>query len=258
MFTRRAWLLLAIVAGCGGAGARTDAGAIDTPPAIDAAPPRVAVLFVGTSFTYAWEVPKVAAAIAPAAAPIDSTMIATGGASLQDHWLGEARPAIEAGGHDAVVLQGQSLEPIFDPDNFALHADRLAGAAAAADARVVFFGTWARRAGDPIYENASTGGTPDAMQDLLTAGYAAAAARNGGALAPVGEGFRLVIAEHPEVDVLHPDGSHASPAGAYLAACLFVELLTGELPTDVAQLDLDAPTRAILRDAAHRALASAR
>lgn len=253
--TYRAGLLLALIAGaCGDDRAATTVDAIDAPP-IDAPVAPITVLFVGNSFTYAWEVPEMVAALAAPEAPIASTSIAFGGATLRDHWQGEARTAIEGGGHDVVVLQGQSLEPVFTAD-FAPHADLLAGAATAAGARPMFFATWARRAGDPIYADPRTGGSADTLQDRLTAAYADAAARNQAALAPVGEGFRIVLAEHPAILVHHPDGSHASPAGAYLAACVFVEAITDRPATDLERHGLDAPTRAILRDAAHRAVAA--
>ncbi|MBK9036303.1 MAG: hypothetical protein IPL61_34500 [Myxococcales bacterium] len=230
---------------------------VDAAVAIDGADAAVApraVLLVGNSYTYYGDLPGEVAALAPADAPLITTSITIGGASLSDHWGGEARPAIEAGGHDVVVLQGHSLEPIIGAETFATSADALAGAATAAGAEVVFYGTWARRAGDPFFDDPRSGGTPPAMQDLLTAGYVAAAARTQARLAPVGEGFRLVLAEAPTLNLYDPDGSHPSPAGTYLAAATLVEAITGQPATDAERLGLDAATRAALRDAAHRAL----
>lgn len=247
----RTALLLWLAVGCGGGARAGDAGS-DTAP--DGVAPSLAVLFVGNSYTYFSDLPAEIAAMTPADVRVVPTSIALGGAALRDHWAGEARAAIEGGGHDVVVLQGQSVEPLTNPDDFAQHADLLAGAAQAAGARVVFYGTWARRAGDPFYADERSGGSPAAMQDGLTAGYAGAADRNHAGLTAVGEGFRIVLAEHAEIELFDPDGSHPSTAGTYLAAAALVEGITALAPTDVARLGLDAPTRAILRDAGHRAL----
>jgi hypothetical protein len=230
-----------------------DAPTADAPDAPDAAAPR-AVLFVGNSYTYYFDLPVEVAALAPPAAPLATTSVTVGGATLGDHWAGAAKDAIAAGGHAVVVLQGQSQEPLLDAAGFAASADLLTGAAASAGAEVAFYQTWARRAGDPFYAVPASGGTPAAMQDGLTAGYAAAATRNHAAVAPVGEARRLALAEAPTLELFDPDGSHPSAAGAYLAAAVLVETLTGQPPTDAPRLGLDAATRATLRDVAHRAV----
>ncbi len=178
---RRAWILTLLgcaAAACGRAPrpATTDAAPPTDAVAVDAAPPR-AVLFVGNSYTYYFELPVEVAALAAPAAPLITTSVTVGGAALRDHWNGEARAAIAAGGHAIVVLQGQSQEPLLDAAGFAAHADLLAAAATSAGAEVVFYQTWARRAGDAFYADPASGGTPAAMQDGLTAGYAGAAAR---------------------------------------------------------------------------------
>lgn len=259
---RRAWILT--VVGCAAAvacrpappPATTDAPLAIDAVAADAAPPR-AVLFVGNSYTYYFELPVEVAALAAPAAPLTTTSVTVGGATLRDHWNGEARAAIAAGGHAIVVLQGQSQEPLLDAAGFATHADLLAAAATSAGAEVVFYQTWARRAGDAFYADPGSGGTPAAMQDGLTAGYAAAATRGQARVAPVGEARRLALAEAPTLELFDPDGSHPSAAGAYLAAAVLVETLTGQPPTDAPRLVLDAATRATLRDVAHRAVLAA-
>jgi len=255
---RRAWLLMLLGGAAAACGHAPPPATTDAPPPIDAAatdaaPPR-AVLFVGNSYTYYFELPVEVAALAPPATPLITTSVTVGGATLGDHWAGAAKDAITAGGHAVVVLQGQSQEPLLDAAGFAANADLLAGAATSAGAEVAFYQTWARRAGDPFYAAPASGGTPAAMQDGLTAGYAAAATRNHAAVAPVGEARRLALAEAPTLELFDPDGSHPSAAGAYLAAAVLVETLTGQPPTDAPRLGLDAATRATLRDVAHRAV----
>ena len=240
-----------------GCGATTPSTPIDAPIAdsgTDAAPP-IAVLFVGNSYTYVNDLPAEVAALADPSAPIAVTSSTVGGATLGDHWNGAARTAIEAGGHAIVVLQRQSLEPLVAPTDFAANADALATAATAAGARVVFYQTWARRAGDVFYGDPASGGTPAAMQDGLTAGYAAAATRNQATVAPAGEAFRRQLATAAAIELYDPDGSHPSAAGTYLVAAVMVETLSGRPPNDAARLGLDAPTRAALRAVAHATVA---
>ena len=265
MISRRWFVALATVAmtACGAGPATVDApgpppedAALDAAAAADAAPAARTVLLVGNSYTYYNSLADEVAALAPPDAPLTTIAVTIGGASLTDHWNGGARAAIAAGGHDVVVLQGHSLEPIVAAATFATSADALAGAATAAGAEVVFYGTWARRAGDAFFADPRSGGSPASMQDQLTAGYRAAAARAQAELAPVGEAFRLILTERPAIVLHDPDGSHPSPAGSYLAAATLVLAITGRPATDVARLGLDVTTRAALRDAAQRAVSA--
>ena len=53
---------------------------------------------------------------------------------------------------------------------------------------------------------------------------------------------------HPEIELYDPDGYHPSPAGTYLAACLFLSVLTGHSPMYFAIPDIvSTETGGILR-----------
>ena len=81
------------------------------------------------------------------------------------------------------------------------------------------------------------------MQDSLTTGYDAAAARNAGLLAPVGEAFRIAVHTAPELVIYDGDLSHPSPLGSWMAACVIYEVLAGHPPDAWAPATLD-PTAA--------------
>ena len=49
-------------------------------------------------------------------------------------------------------------------------------------------------------------------------------------MAPVGTAFRLFQENHPEISVFTSDNKHPSAVGTYLAACVFLKMLTGESP----------------------------
>lgn len=149
---------------------------------------------------------------------------------------------------DWVILQEQSQIPGF-PEG---QADIEASVGAAGDlddiaestgAQTVFLLTWGRRAGDPdndwLYPDFET------MQALLTAGYTryrdtTSTAARPTWIAPAGPAFARVFAEERAAgdDPLSPtsrfsrlytgDGSHPSPIGTYLAACVLVGTLTGK------------------------------
>ncbi len=145
---------------------------------------------------------------------------------------------------DVVVFQDQSQVPGF-PDDHPARVDSIAGLQTllelvSAD-RVVLFQTWGRRDGDR--DNPERYATFPAMQDHLTAGYAAYAEVAGGAeVAPVGEVFRDV---HGTDQALHArlyetDGSHPSPLGSYAVATTLVRLLAEGDPA-VVPVPFDEP-----------------
>lgn len=166
------------------------------------------------------------------------------------------------------VLQEQSQIPGFPMSSSAFVASRTAAAelaalGAARGARVVLYQTWGRRDGD----DTNPALYPDftAMQDRLSAGYAAlaSAARDAGAdvrVAPVGEAFRAI--HDAEATPLDPaslfsrlygaDGSHPSLAGSYLAACVIAAVANDIDPEEITFVpsDLDASDAAALRAAA--------
>lgn len=195
------------------------------------AAPALRVLFVGNSYTYVNDLPNTVRALG-AATPggaVDVDMLTVGGATLQDHWNDTSMVSrITTGGFARVVLQGQSVEPLSQPSVFQRYATLLAGAVRDGGAQPVWYATWARRAGDPIYSN--PGLTPDTMTRGLEAAYQQAARDGGGVVARVGAAWQLALAEQPEVVLYADDGSHPSPAGTLLAACVMLQALTGLAP----------------------------
>ena len=212
-----------------------DAPPVDAPP-VDTAPPPapLRVLFVGNSYTYVNDLPALVARLATEGArqgngptiAVDSVTV--GGATLGDHWTQDNAPTrVRAGGWSAVVLQGQSVEPALNAASFRTYAVRFGELAASVRARPVFFATWPRRAGDVVYAQPWSGGTPEAFNARLDEGYSAAATAVGGVTAHVGNAWMAALRAHPSVNLYDPDGSHPSPAGTWLAGCVMYRALTG-------------------------------
>ena len=122
-------------------------------------------------------------------------------------------------------MQGQSLEPVLEPEGFDAYARLFADAIADAGLRGVWFATWARRDGSADYMNFPQLGGPPWMTYAIEARYRAAAVRHGDAVALVGAAFRRARSELPAVELYDADGSHPSAAGTLLAACVILRAI---------------------------------
>ena len=187
------------------------------------------VLFVGNSYTSVNDLPGLVRDLSAAPAPtFVVSSVTVGAATLQNHYdTSGAVPAIQGGGWDAVVLQGQSVEPLYAPTAFQNAALALDGEIDGVAAATVFFETWARAPGHAVYQETWSGGNPTAMQAGLRAAYQAAATATSGVMAPVGDAWETSLANHPTVALHSGDGSHPTLAGSYLAACVFYLVLSG-------------------------------
>ncbi len=192
------------------------------PRALQAGQP-LSVLFVGNSLTSTNDLPSATARFAAGvSAPAKLTVrsITAGSARLSDHWQ-SGRVAAELKNYrpDFLVLQGQSTEPLYEPQAFAYYARLLKGEADRAHAVTVLFSTWARPAGDSYYRHPSSGGSPEEMQKRLNAAYQSLTSELGALLAPVGSAWQRSQHDLPGIQLL--DGTqHPTPAGTYLAAAV--------------------------------------
>lgn len=241
----RRFLFLAVALGCQPAptvpstlptdSSVTPVDAPDAPPVDTAAPPTpLRVLFIGNSYTYVNDLPALVVRLAAEGAregigpTITVDSVTVGGATLRDHWTQDNAPArVRAGGWSAVVLQGQSVEPALNAASFRTYAVRFGELAVSVQARPVFYVTWPRRAGDMVYAQSWSGGSPEAFNARLDEGYSSAATAVGGVTAQVGSAWMAALRAHPTVNLYDPDGSHPSPAGTWLAGCVIYRALTG-------------------------------
>src|SRR5262249_37527694 len=127
-------------------------------------------------------------------------------------------------------------------ESFFVTAEGLADVVRAANARIIWYATWARRAGDPFY--ASTGLDPTSMTTMLEADYQYVAHTSGGFVARVGAAWQIALAELPDVNLYQDDGSHPTPAATLLTACVMLQAITGRTPRvpDPAPLGIDQTT----------------
>lgn len=177
------------------------------------------ILFVGNSFTARNDVPALIAALAAAFGErVEHELISAGGASLRAHWnAGRAIDAIRRERRDYVVLQEQSTLPLKNPKRMHENVRLFAAPIAESGARAALYATWARR-------------TAPGTQEPITAAYTTIAAEIGATLVPVGTAWQAFTGAGRSLDLYDRDSSHPSPAGSYLAACVFVAVLFGRSP----------------------------
>lgn len=247
---------------------------------------RDATLYVGNSYTYVNDLPSVHRSLHASASPLRIESVTAGGYTLAQHAVDAGGATAlgaflaEDGAFDVVVLQEQSQIPGFGAGNGEYEASldaavTLGEAAQSRGASVVLYLTWGRERGDDL--NPGLYPDFDTMEARLESGYEAMRARLLAAgvearIAPVGPAFARVhaavveagddpTAEGSAFDALYADdGSHPSPAGTYLGACVILATITAEDPLTFAgsSLGLDASAEASLRLVAHDVLADPR
>jgi hypothetical protein len=219
-FTRR--LFLGALASALTVAAQTDA----------AAPKKLRVLFIGNSYTYFNNLPKLVEAIAnahPDGPKIETEASLRGGVSLKWQWEnGKALDPIRKGGWDFVSLQEHStlgkppapgeVPSINDPAAYFEYAEKFDAEIKKAGAKTLLYATWSRD------------GYPE-QQRRLDDAFVQMARRIDAAIVPVGLAFTIARIEAPNIRLQIPDRSHPTAAGSYVAALLFYQSITGRSPT---------------------------
>lgn len=184
-----------------------------------------------------------------------------GGHWLENHCTNSTSLSkIAADNWDYVILQEQSQKPSFPWTQFmdetfpyaAILCDSIRSANACAIP--LFYNTWGRQNGDPMWDSINTF---DKMNWRLHNAYHHMAAELTGKNAPVGVGFGHIqddgSALVPFDDLYIGDGSHPSIYGSYLAACIFYEVIfeTSSVGNTFLAAGVTAPEGAYLQSVAN-------
>jgi hypothetical protein len=159
-----------------------------------------------------------------------------GGWTLKQH-LNDSKTIarIKSTKWDYVVLQEQSQTPTLPGkyDDFCDAVVALSTMIRRQGAKPVLYMTWGRR--DKDGQNPQINPDYETMQMRLSMAYTNAAKKADAIIAPVGEAWRIVRRERPQlgIQLYRDDGSHPSKKGAYLAACLFYATLFDVDPTEL-------------------------
>lgn len=189
----------------------------------------VRVLFIGNSLTDFNNLPGMVADIAESHGhTIIYDSYTPGGARLVQHASNiDVLKKFMEQPWTFVVLQEQSQFPGFSYEQLSTdvfpYAKRLSEAIKKANSEtsVVFYMAMARRNGDP--DNAHISSellTYEGMQKRVNNAYLEMAKQNKALIAPVGEVWRRVRQQNPDID-LYSDDVHPNVMGTYLAAAVF-------------------------------------
>ena len=206
----------------------------------------IRILFIGNSYTTRNDLPALLTTIAASSvAPrrLETATVAAGGASLKRHWNApHARMLLDAAAWDYVVLQEQSTFPLKSPKRFHESVRLFDAEIKAQGAQTVLYLAWARA------------GAAD-TQDAITEAVMQIGTEIGALVAPVGPAWQLAAQECAQVPLYAKDGSHPTPAGSYLAACVFYASLYRASPVGLAlpeRLGLGEETGKCLQQVAAR------
>lgn len=177
------------------------------------------ILFVGNSYTSRNNLPRLVSDLAATAATprqLHTQTIVAGGASLKRHWnAGKVQAALASASWDYVVLQEQSTLPWKSPSRYQESVRLFDAAIRAHGAKTVLYLTWSRRE------------SPE-KQGAITRTVETIAAEVDAIVVPVGPAWHVAMRKDPGIALYVEDGSHPSPAGSYLAACVFEVFLFDE------------------------------
>lgn len=188
------------------------------------------VLFIGNSFTYFNNMPKLVEVISESLSgpQIKTEMVAVGGARLEDLWKqGSALAAIRKQHWDYVVMNEQSAlgggivngeKRIADPANFFNYAEMFNTEIRKSGAKTVIIMTWKDK------------NDPDRIQNELNNAFLEFRSTHGVILAPVSAAWALTMKTDSEINPYFDDNHHPSKDGSYLEACTIYATLTGNSP----------------------------
>ncbi len=178
-------------------------------------------------------------------------MSAQGGWMLADHVKSSDTIAkIDSEKWNFVVLQEQSEVPSVQSSRTQIMypaARVLVDDVRQIGAVPIFFITWAHRNGLPA------SGMPNyaSMQAQIDNGYLVTAQALNSPVAPVGVAWQNVQNQNSQINLWQDDGSHPTPEGTYLAACVFYADIFQKSPEGLSyQANLPAATAHALQKAA--------
>lgn len=207
------------------------------------------VLFIGNSYTYYNEMPKLLEALAQGNGKELTTHQVTKGGWYLHKYLDEKNEfhdklmaLMAENRYDVCFLQEQSMCPYLDYERFTDGAKRMMKLLEGVVGEFVLYQTWARKEGSPSLETHSL--TAEEFGEGIVCAYEKFGAEMGLRVSPVGRKFAAMRKADQETELYNEDKSHPSYAGSCLAALQHYKTLFGEVPADTSMLELSAEVRA--------------
>ncbi len=181
---------------------------------------EIQVLFIGNSFTYVHDLPKMLDELAKAGGQpkLKLERETPGGYTLEKHWAdGKALRKIQSRHWAYVVLQENSQYPLKNRESMFAFAKKFDSAIKTQGAKTLLYMTWS-----DLTKPEDQAGISKAYQDL--AGELKAQ------LAPVGDAWQAAQADDKQLMLHDKDKHHPSATGTYLSACVFYATLFDKSP----------------------------
>lgn len=189
-------------------------------------PDSVRILWIGNSFTFFNDVPKMVEDMAVLNnIPVSTKRILKGGESFKGHLQNpELIRQLEKGGWDYVVMQEFSSTPAYSTkfiaENIFPYATEIDSLAKkySPGVETIYYMTWGHKNGNIRQTDYPLDDTYELMQDRIITTYIDMAYENKGTVAPVGIAWRNIRDKYPEIELYSEDNFHPSLEGSYLAA----------------------------------------
>ena len=181
---------------------------------------EVQVLFIGNSFTYYHDLPKMISELAKAGKqrPLRYERETPGGCTLEKHWKdGKALAKIQSRKWDFVVLQDQSQAPLLKRDSMFDHGRKFDAEIKKQGAKTILYMTWA-------LQNKSDD------QPAISKAYLELSKELKAQIAPVGNAWEAALKADKKLVLHEKDMKHPNATGTYLAACVFYGTIYGKSP----------------------------
>jgi hypothetical protein len=182
--------------------------------------PEIRILFIGNSFTYCNDLPRMVAQLAEAGGqrPLHCESETPGGCTLEKHWQDrQAVSRIQSGRWDFVVLQDQSEVPLRRRDAMIAYGKEFDAEIKRQRAKTILYETWALQ-------------NQLEQQAAISQAYEGLARELNARLAPVGNAWQTALRSDPKLILHDMDHKHPNAAGTYLAACVFYATIFGQSP----------------------------
>ena len=207
------------------------------------------LLFIGNSYTYYNDMPKLFEALAREnGKEISVDSVTKGGRKLYENLdpCDENHKTIlsltNTGRYNALILQEHSLYPIKDFSAFLKGASELISLVGAE--RNILYATWGRKVGSSTLAELSL--TSEEMTDILHEKYSAASEKLGASVSPVGLTFKALCQAMPTLELYNSDKSHPSYLGSAVAAICHYKTVFGEDAKKYTSLGLDCDTVTVI------------
>jgi hypothetical protein len=209
----------------------------------------VRILFIGNSYTFVNDLPTVFRDLARSEGHnVETGIVAEGGETLAQHAASsDDAKAINGSRWQFVVLQEQSeihaVESLRQGEMYPA-ARSLVAAIRATGATPLLLETWAHQAGWPQYQLSYA-----SMQAAIDDAYGTLAGQLQVGVAPAGQAWQSAVAADPDIVLWQADGSHPTPAGTFLAACVLYTRVFGPCPVNGPDTGGLAPATAAILEA---------